>query len=100
MKSIYLNEWKGYIRSRLIGVLSLLFLSSLMLVTWLGIQQNNEQIEAQKQAHDHVRAQWDEMEPSNPHRAAHFGSHAFKPTSILNSMDEGINSVTGNVLRD
>ena len=46
-----------------------------------------------------VRSQWNEMEPSNPHRAAHFGSYAFKPTSILNSIDEGINSVTGNVLR-
>ena len=38
-------------------------------------------------------------EPSNPHRAAHFGSYAFKETTILNSIDEGVNSVTGNVLR-
>ena len=50
-------------------------------------------------AQTHVRSQWNEMEPSNPHRAAHFGSYAFKPTSVLNSIDEGINSVTGNVLR-
>ncbi|MEC7985282.1 MAG: DUF3526 domain-containing protein, partial [Myxococcota bacterium] len=76
-----------------------LFVISLVLVTWLGVRQNNAQIEAQRLAQEHVRAQWDEMEPSNPHRAAHFGSYAFKPTSILNSMDEGINAVTGNVLR-
>jgi len=99
MKDICINEWKGYIRNRLIWVLSVLFTLSLILVTWLGVVQNNEQIEAQRHAQEHVRAQWDEMEPSNPHRAAHFGSYAFKPTSILNSMDEGINSVTGNVLR-
>ena len=50
-------------------------------------------------AQSHVRSQWNEMVPSNPHRAAHFGTYAFKPTSVLNSIDEGINSVTGNVLR-
>jgi len=99
MKNIFMNEWKGFVRNRLIRVLSLLFLFSLILVTWLGVVQNNKQKETQERAHEHIRAQWDEMEPSNPHRAAHFGSYAFKPTSILNSMDEGINSVTGNVLR-
>ncbi len=99
MNSIFTNEWRGFVRSRLIRTLSVVFVVSLILVTWLGARQNNQQIEAQRIAQDHVRAQWDEMEPSNPHRAAHFGSYAFKPTSILNSMDEGINSVTGNVLR-
>ena len=39
------------------------------------------------------------MDPSNPHSAAHFGTYAFKPNSFLNSLDEGINSVTGVVLR-
>ena len=39
------------------------------------------------------------MEASNPHSAAHYGTYAFKPVSVLNSIDEGINSVTGNVLR-
>ena len=99
MKSIFLNEWKGFVRNKFILTLSLLFIASLSLVTWLGIHQNNGQLEAQRRAQEHVRKQWDEMEPSNPHRAAHFGSYAFKPTSILSSMDEGINSVTGNVLR-
>ena len=39
------------------------------------------------------------MNPSNPHSAAHFGTYAFKPNSILNSLDEGVNAVTGLVLR-
>ncbi len=99
MTSIYINEWKGFLRSRLFLVLTVVFTISLVLVTWLGVIQNNEQIEAQTLAQKHVRAQWDEMEPSNPHRAAHFGSYAFKPTTVLSSIDEGVNSVTGNVLR-
>ena len=35
----------------------------------------------------------------NPHRAAHYGSYAFKPINILNSMDGGVNDITGNVLK-
>ena len=99
MIHIFVNEWRGFIRNRVIRYLSLFFLFSLFSVSWLGIVQNNKQMDAQKHAHEHIRAQWDAMEPSNPHRAAHFGSYAFKPISILNSIDEGINAVTGNVLR-
>ena len=39
------------------------------------------------------------MSASNPHSAAHFGTYAFKPNSILNNLDEGVNAVTGVVLR-
>jgi ABC-2 type transport system permease protein len=99
MKDIFFNEWKGLFRSRLITILSLLFVASLGLVTWLGFVQNQKQIENQQGAHQHIRGQWDEMEPTNPHGAAHFGSYAFKQNTTLNSIDEGINAVTGNVLR-
>ncbi len=35
----------------------------------------------------------------NPHRAAHYGVYVFKPISILNSLDDGVSSITGNVLK-
>ena len=35
------------------------------------------------------------MGTSNPHRAAHFGSYAFKESTILNSIDEGVNLLLG-----
>ena len=35
----------------------------------------------------------------NPHSAAHYGSYAFKPLSVLNSMDSGVNDLTGNVIK-
>ena len=68
-------------------------------MTFFGIVQNNKQIKSQNDAHKHIRAQWDAMDPTNPHSAAHFGTYAFKPNSILNSLDEGVNAVTGLVLR-
>lgn len=99
MKDIVVNEWKGFWRSRVFMILLLVFIVALLLTTYLGIVQNHKQIISQKEAQEHIRKQWDDMDPSNPHRAAHFGSYAFKPATVLNSIDEGINSVTGNVLR-
>jgi len=99
MINILINEWKQFLKNKLFVFLSLFFLISLSIVTFFGIVQNEKQVEAQKIAQEHIRSQWDEMEPSNPHSAAHFGSYAFKSISILNSIDEGINSVTGNILR-
>ena len=61
--------------------------------------QNNKQSESQKEAQEHVREQWEEKNHGNPHQSAHFGSYAFKPINVLNSIDEGINSITGNVIR-
>jgi ABC-2 type transport system permease protein len=99
MKDIIYNEWKGLLRNRMFLYLGLFFIAALTVSTVLGIVQNQKQIEAQNQAKKHIRAQWDEMKPTNPHGAAHFGSYAFKPNTVLNSIDEGINAVTGNVLR-
>jgi ABC-2 type transport system permease protein len=99
MKDILLNEWRGLIRKRLFQFISLFFIAALAIVTWLGEVQNQKQIEAQNQAHKHIRAQWEEMKPTNPHGAAHFGSYAFKPNTTLSSIDEGVHAVTGNVLR-
>ena len=99
MRNVIVNELKGFFRSRLFLLLSFVFSISLFVTTLLGILQNKNLIQSQKDAKDHVRKQWDEMRTSNPHQAAHFGSYAFKESTILNSIDEGVNSVTGNVLR-
>jgi len=99
MSTIFYNEWRGFLRNRLFLFLISFFVILLFIVTFFGIVQNNKQIQSQNDAHNHIRAQWDEMDPTNPHSAAHFGTYAFKPNSILNSLDEGVNAVTGLVLR-
>jgi ABC-2 type transport system permease protein len=65
----------------------------------MGIIQNKEQQELQIKAQNHVRQQWENLEAMNPHRAAHYGSFAFKPMNLLSSMDGGVNDITGNVLQ-
>ena len=65
----------------------------------MGILQQENQQQSQSEAQKHVRKQWENLEAMNPHRAAHYGSFAFKPLNILNAMDGGINDITGNVLQ-
>ena len=99
MINIILNEWKMLVRNRVFIYLTIFFVLSLSLVVWMGIIQNSTQQEYRTKAQKHVRKQWDNLEAMNPHRAAHYGAYAFKPNNLLNSMDGGINDITGNVIQ-
>lgn len=99
MKQIIFNEWKMLQRTRVLLYLTLFFFLILVIVSWLGIVQNNNQLEHQKAAKAHIEAQWNSLDNMNPHSAAHYGSYAFKPRTPLNSIDDGINTITGNVIR-
>ena len=99
MIDIIINEWKNLIRDRLFFYSTIFFVLSLSLVVWMGILQQENQQQSQSEAQKHVRKQWENLEAMNPHRAAHYGSFAFKPLNILNAMDGGINDITGNVLQ-
>ena len=99
MIDIIINEWKNLIRDRLFFYSTIFFVLSLLLVVWMGILQQENQQQSQSEAQKHVRKQWENLEAMNPHRAAHYGSFAFKPLNTLNAMDGGINDITGNVLQ-
>ena len=99
MFTIFKNEWKAFLRNKLFVFFSVFFILLLIVTTYFGIIQNNQQIQNQKSAQEHMRKQWEEMGPYNAHSAAHFGTYAFKPNSILSNLDEGVNAVTGIVLR-
>ena len=99
MFTIFKNEWKALLRNKLFLFFSVFFILLLIVTTYFGIIQNNQQIQNQKSAQEHIRKQWEEMGPYNAHSAAHFGTYAFKPNSILSNLDEGVNAVTGIVLR-
>ncbi|MDV3910587.1 hypothetical protein CMT84_19370 [Elizabethkingia anophelis] len=99
MKQIILNEWKMLLRVRILSFITLFFIAGIVAVTYLGIVQNNKKQQQQQEAKEHMRKQWENIDAMNPHGAAHYGSYAFKPTTALSSIDEGVNTITGNVLR-
>ena len=99
MINIIINEWKMFLRDKLFVFSTAFFIFSLLVVVFLGTIQNRKQQNYRSEAQEHVRNQWDSLEAMNPHSAAHYGSYAFKPLSVLNSMDSGINDFTGNVIK-
>ena len=99
MINIIINEWKMFFRDKLFVFSTAFFIFSLLVVVFLGTIQNRKQQNYRSEAQEHVRNQWDSLEAMNPHSAAHYGSYAFKPLSVLNSMDSGINDFTGNVIK-
>jgi ABC-2 type transport system permease protein len=99
MITIITNEWKMWFRNKAFLFTSILFILFLIATNYLSILQFNKQKEDQKLAHQHVRSQWENIKEMNPHGAAHYGSYLFKPILPLNSFDDGISSVVGNVIR-
>ena len=83
MINIILNEWARLFRNRMFIDLTIFFVLSLVIVISFGVNQNLDQQAYRSKAQDHVRNQWVNLEAMNPHRAAHYGSYAFKPFNIL-----------------
>ncbi|MEO0341004.1 MAG: DUF3526 domain-containing protein [Bacteroidota bacterium] len=99
MWQIISNEWRFLSRSRVLVGMSLGFFLILLFTVFLGHQQAKNQKLRYETAQNHIRQQWESIDAMNPHNAAHYGTYVFKPSNFLSSLDEGVNSVTGNVLK-
>ncbi|WP_179376520.1 DUF3526 domain-containing protein [Winogradskyella wichelsiae] len=99
MFQIIKNEWRFLVRSRIFLGITIAFSAIMLLSIFLGNYQIKKQEQTYQNAKDHVRQQWVSIDEMNPHSAAHYGTYVFKPSNLLSSLDEGVNSVTGNVLR-
>ncbi|MFY7652829.1 MAG: ABC transporter permease [Chitinophagaceae bacterium] len=99
MWQIVKNEWQQLIRNRNLLFISTGFIALLIVSVILGLIEVNNQKKSFLHAKNHVREQWEGIKEMNPHNAAHYGSFIFKPYNILANLDEGVYSITGNVLR-
>ena len=99
MWKIFKNEWLYYSRTPWLLGTSIGFVLVLILSIALGNYQTKKQTERYKTAKNELRTQWESIDAMNPHSAAHYGTYVFKPANLLSSLDEGVNSITGNVLR-
>ncbi len=99
MWQIIRNEWHFLARNRALLGISLGFVVVLFMSVVLGDLQTQEQTERYQTAKKHLRDQWENNDEMHPHSAVHYGTYVFKPTNLLSSLDEGVNSITGNVLR-
>ncbi|MDP2189173.1 MAG: DUF3526 domain-containing protein [Sphingobacteriaceae bacterium] len=93
------NEFQYWSRTRWLLGIGLGFVMVLLLAVLLGQYQTQIQTNNYQAAQKHVRQQWENIQEMNPHGAAHYGTYVFKPANLLSSLDEGVNSITGNILR-
>lgn len=99
MYRIIKNEYQYYSRTRWLLGISLGFILVLLVSVFLGNYQIQVQTENYQKSQKDLRKQWESIKEMNPHGAAHYGTYIFKPANLLGSLDEGVNSITGNVLR-
>lgn len=99
MWQIIKNEWSALGRNKVLLGISLGFLAVLLISVYMGNVQTDHQQARYEEAKQEVRKLWEEIDAMNPHGAAHYGTYVFKPSNMLSSLDEGVNSVTGNVIR-
>lgn len=99
MWQIIQNEWQFLRRTKLMVGLSLGFAVVLLVAIILANFQTQKQAKAYHEAKDHLRSQWESIDAMNPHGAAHYGTYVFKPSNLLSSLDEGVNGVTGKMIR-
>jgi ABC-2 type transport system permease protein len=99
MQQVIKNEWQYLLRTPWLWVLSGLFVMVLFVSVFLGAVEQRLQSDNYQKAQEHLRAQWESIEAMNPHGAAHYGTYVFKPRGLLSALDEGVQRITGNVLR-
>jgi ABC-2 type transport system permease protein len=99
MWQIITNEWRYLSRTKSLLVISFSFIIILLAAAWLGYKQNKVHEKNYAEAKQYVRAEWEAIKEMNPHGAAHYGTYVFKPTQVLSGLDDGVNAITGNVLR-
>ncbi|NQY00666.1 MAG: DUF3526 domain-containing protein [Flavobacteriaceae bacterium] len=99
MWHIIKNEWRSLTRNRALFGLSIGFIILLAVTILLGNWQIQKDTEQYTEAKNHLRTQWESIKEMSPHGAAHYGTYVFKPNTLLSSLDDGVNSITGKVLR-
>jgi len=89
------NELLRLARDRVLMVLSVLVLILLTVSVLTGHQFVKQLSVAQTEAEHIARLQWEQQGAKNPHSAAHYGTFAFKPVSLLMVFEPGITRYTG-----
>ena len=99
MWNTILNEWRFLFRNKIFFGITCCLVLVMTVSLYLSKKQYQIQQALYQSAKKEMRDQWEAIDSMNPHSAAHYGTYAFKPITVLSNLDEGVNAVTGNVLR-
>lgn len=92
---IAIKEMKEVLRDGRFKVLSALCLVLLLVAVFSG-KRYYEYVNVQHhEAAEKERLNWVSQDAKNPHSAAHYGTHAFKPKYPMSLIDQGVDKYTG-----
>jgi ABC-2 type transport system permease protein len=89
------NEFLALRRDRRFLTLAAALAVLVLVSVWLGLGEQHRVRAERSQAEAAERDNWMQQGPKNPHSAAHYGSHAFKPASPLAWFDPGLDPWLG-----
>ncbi|MCH8556669.1 MAG: DUF3526 domain-containing protein [Balneolia bacterium] len=89
------NEIRRLVRDKVVLVLGLVMLSLLAVSVISGAGYYKVMAEQHEQAQELARIQWENQGEKNPHSAAHYGTFAFKPVTVLSVFEPGVDRYTG-----
>jgi ABC-2 type transport system permease protein len=95
IRHIISNELTRLLRDRVILALAVLIVALLTVSVYSGQRYYKQLQQAQSQAEQISRQQWEQQGDKNPHSAAHYGTFAFKPVNVLMVFEPGITRYTG-----
>lgn len=95
VSSIAKNEIKRLVRDKVVAVLSLVILALVILSVLTGVRYYNDMAQQHAEAEELARIQWEQQGEKNPHSAAHYGTFAFKPVTVLSVFEPGVDRYTG-----
>ena len=98
MAALVMKETRAQLRDGRLWVMgtALVLLFAAMLALAQQRRENAEQ--ERREVETASRAQWDHQGDKHPHRGAHFGLYAFKPSSPLAAVEPGIDALAGQAL--
>lgn len=93
------NEIRAAFRDGRILFLTITSWILFVLALYVGFVYYETASKDRTESRQKVRELWLGQEEKNPHAAGHYGTYAFKPLSVFNLMEKGIDPYTGQAIR-
>ena len=95
LRSIVRKEVREIVRDGRLRLLGAIVVVLALAALAFGAQQTGRAQAAKVDAEKRAAEQWENQGDKNPHVAAHYGTHAFAPTSAATAIDPGVSTYLG-----
>ncbi|MFT5435352.1 MAG: ABC-2 type transport system permease protein [Myxococcota bacterium] len=99
IRFVALKEIREIIRDGRLRLLGIIVVVLAIAALAFGVQQTSRAQHDREHAAERATDQWQDQGDKNPHVAAHYGTHAFAPTSVATALDPGVSDYLGRAIK-